>query len=66
MTKNHEKYKASITHGGTQHYIGSFDTKEQAGIAYDRFVIDKSTEDVSFTLNFPNMSDHAREVAVPQ
>ena len=23
-------------------------------MAYDRFVIDKSTEDVSFTLNYPN------------
>jgi len=41
-------------YGGTKHNLGSFDTKEQAGMAYDRFVIDKSTEAVSFTLNYPN------------
>ena len=34
--------------------LGTFDTKEQAGMAYDRFVVDKSTEEVSFTLNYPN------------
>ena len=28
--------------------------KEQAAMAYDRFVVDKSTEAVSFTLNYPN------------
>jgi hypothetical protein len=39
-------------------------TKEQAGIAYDRFVVDKSTEEVSFTLNYPNMSDPEREEAL--
>ena len=40
--------------GGTQHHLGRFDTKEQAGMAYDRFVVDKSTQAVSFTLNYPN------------
>ena len=40
--------------GGTNDYLGTFDTKEQAGIAYDRFVVDKSTEEVSFTLNYLN------------
>jgi hypothetical protein len=44
--------------------LGSFDTKEQAGIAYDRFVVDKSTDEVSFTLNYPNMSDPEREEAL--
>jgi len=41
--------------GGTKHHLGTFDTKEQAGMAYmyDRFVVDKSTG-VSFTLNYPN------------
>ena len=43
-----------ITYGGTNKHLGRFDTKEQAGIAYDRFVIDKSTEEVSYTLNYPN------------
>jgi hypothetical protein len=61
---NGEKYMTIITYGGTQHNLGIFDTKEQAGIAYDRFVVDKSTKEVSFTLNFPNMSDPEREEAL--
>ena len=64
--KNGKKYRALIRYDGTQHYIGSFDTKEQAGIAYDRVAIDKSTEMVSFTLNYPNMSDLEREEALPK
>ena len=64
VRKSGEKYKASIRYGGTQHYLGTFDTKEQAGIAYDRFVVDKSTEEVSYTLNYPNMSDPEREEAL--
>jgi len=43
-----EKFQALIRYGGTSHHLGRFDTKEQAGIAYDRFAIDKSTEEVSF------------------
>ena len=54
VTKSGKKYAAQIYYDGTKDYLGSFDTKEQAGIAYDRFVIDKSTEEVSFTLNYPN------------
>ena len=54
MYKSGKKYLASIKYGGKQHTLGTFDTKEQAGIAYDRFVVDKSTEEVSFTLNYPN------------
>ena len=52
--KNGKGYQARLYYDGTQHNFGTFDTKKQAGIAYDRFVIDKSTEEVSFTLNFPN------------
>jgi serine protease inhibitor ecotin len=63
VSKSGKKYKAEIKIGGTRHNLGTFDTKEQAGIAYDRFVVDKSTEEVSFTLNYPNMSDQEREVA---
>jgi len=62
--KSHKKYQAVVDYGGTQHNLGTFDTKEQAGIAYDRFVADKSTEEVSFTLNYPNMSDPEREEAL--
>ena len=58
------KYQARITYGGTQHFLGTFDTKEQAGMAYDRFVVDKSTDEVFFTLNYPNMSDDERDVAL--
>jgi hypothetical protein len=49
-----KKYQALIRYGGTQHTLGTLDTKEKAGIAYDRFVVGKSTEVVSFTLNYPN------------
>ena len=62
--KNGNKYSASIMYGGKKHNLGSFDTKEQAGMAYDQFVVDKSTEEVSFTLNYPYMSDHEREEAL--
>ena len=62
--KKGEKYEAFIVYGGTKHRLGLFGTKEQAGIAYDRFVVDKSTDDVSFTLNYPNMSDDERDVAL--
>ena len=51
--KIREKYSAAIKYGGKTKNLGSFDTKEQAGMAYDRFVVDKSTEEVSFTLNYP-------------
>ena len=54
VAKNGKRYMAQIRYGGTNKNLGSFDTKEQAGIAYDRFVVDKSTEEVSFTLNYPN------------
>ena len=64
VRKSGEKYQASIGYGGKNHSLGTFDTKEQAGIAYDRFVVDKSTEEVSFTLNYPNMIDPEREEAL--
>jgi len=53
--KSGGKYTAkTLRIGGKQHRLGTFDTKEQAGIAYDRFVVDESTKEVSFTLNYPN------------
>ena len=54
VSKNGKKYRTMITYGGTTHSLGTFDTKEQAGIAYDQFIVDKSTEEVSFNLNYPN------------
>jgi serine protease inhibitor ecotin len=62
--ENGNRYTAQITYGGTKHYLGSFDTKEQAGIAYDRFVVNKSTEEVSYAMNYPKMTDHEREEAL--
>ena len=59
-----KKYIATINIDGTKNHLGSFDTKEQAGMAYDQLVVDKSTEEVSFTLNYPNMSDPEREEAL--
>ena len=47
-----EKYQAKISYGGASKNLGVFATKEQAGMAYDQFVVDKSTEEVSFTLNY--------------
>ena len=52
--KSKNKYQALVKYGGKSKNLGSFDTKEQAGMAYDRFVVDKSTDEVSFTLNYPN------------
>jgi hypothetical protein len=63
VTKQKKKYKVQVWYEGTKHNLGSFDTKEQAGIAYDRFVIDKSTEEVCYTLNYPKMSDQERDEA---
>jgi hypothetical protein len=57
-------YQASIWIGGKQHVLGRFDNKKQAGMIYDRFVVDKSTEAVSYNLNYPNMSDQEREEAL--
>jgi hypothetical protein len=57
-------YQARVRYGGTMNSLGTFDNKEQAGIAYDRFVVDKSTEEVSFTLNYPKMTDLEREEAL--
>ena len=64
VSKSGKKYKVSISYGGKVHNLDSFDTKEQAGIAYDWFVIDKSNDEVSFTLNYPEMSDPERVEAL--
>ena len=64
VNKSGKRFQAYISYGGKQHHLGSFDTKEQAGMAYDRFVVDKGTEEVSFTLNYPKMSDPEREEAL--
>ena len=65
VSKKGEKYVTRIAYGGKQHHLGRFDTREHAGMAYDRFVIDKNTKEVSFRLNYPNMSDLERDKALP-
>jgi serine protease inhibitor ecotin len=66
VSKQREKYQAYIKYGGKSKSLGRFDTKEQAGIAYDQFAIDKSTEEVSYTLNYPKMSGREREEALKE
>jgi hypothetical protein len=61
VTGGGKKYQASIYYGGKEK--STFDTKEQADIAYDRVAIDKNPEVVSNTLNYPKMSDREREEA---
>ena len=62
--KSGEKYHAQITYGGKTKSLGTFDTKEKAGIAYDRFVVDKSNEELTYVLNYPNMSEQERKKAI--
>jgi hypothetical protein len=57
VSKHGEKYQARATIDGTNHYIGLFKTKEEAGIAYDRFVVDKSNKEVTYVLSYPNTTD---------
>jgi len=64
VSKRGDKYRSSLRYGGKTTSLGVFETKEQAGIAYDRFVVDKSTEEVSYALNYPKMSNHEREAAL--
>ena len=46
---------------GTQHYLGIFRTKKKAGVAYDRFAIDKSNEALSYALNYPNITGQQQQ-----
>jgi hypothetical protein len=61
--KQGERYTANIWFDGTQHYIGYFKTKKQAGIAYDRVAIGKSNEKVFYVLNYPNMPQQEKKKA---
>ena len=54
--KDGKTYRAKIRIDGTTHYLGTFNTKEEAGIAYDQFVVDKSTDELIYALNYPKMS----------
>jgi outer membrane biosynthesis protein TonB len=56
VTQAGNKYATRIFYDGKPIRLGLFDTKKEAGIAYDQFVIDKSTEEVSFALNYPKIA----------
>jgi hypothetical protein len=62
VSKKGEKYRAQVKIDGTLHYIGTFKTKEEAGVAYDRFVVDKSTEEVTYVMNHPNLTEQDDDV----
>lgn len=44
IVKHYKKYKAQIRVNGKKHYIGLYDTAEEAGCAYDKYVIDNNLE----------------------
>ena len=50
--KHGDRFQANIRIGGTQQYIGTFDTAEEAAIAYDHAAI--FYEQPTSSLNFPN------------
>ena len=62
MVKVGNRFKAQITIGGINYYIGIFDTTKEAAIAYD--VAATHAKRPRSDLNFPEM-DHANEEIVP-
>ena len=62
-----------LANRGNSYYIGGFDTKEKAAIAYDQFVVTKQRQNdfgridrrVPYHLNYPKMTDQEREKALP-
>jgi hypothetical protein len=36
VSANKKQWKAQITYNSKQHHLGSFDTKQEAALAYDR------------------------------
>ena len=44
IAKHYKKYKAQIRVNGEKHYIGLYNTAEEAGYAYDKYVIDNNLE----------------------
>jgi hypothetical protein len=61
VTAEGKRWRAQINHGGKQHRIGSFDTKQMAARAYDRAARKCGEEK---PLNFPNVASIDRQAAV--
>ena len=59
-----EKYGAEISLNDDIVDLGVFDTKEQAGIAYDRAAVVLRNDEIDYPLNYPAMSDVEREEAL--
>ena len=60
ISKARDRWKAEIKNNKVRKYLGVFDTKRDAAIAYDRAARERGDEQCD--LNFPDM-DHANEPA---
>ena len=62
MTANGSKWQARIGYGGKNHYLGSFNTKEEAAAVYDTAARERKGSDA--VCNFENAEAAAAAVSV--